>query len=143
MGPPAQTPRPRVMVIDDEPRIGRVLERVLRREFDGAVDVHTFERAKPALDLLLGDGEHASLPFDVIFCDLMMPEMNGIEFHAELVLRAPTLVSRVVFLTGAGLVTPLAELVDQWANEWLPKPLDLTRLRAIVRERISYRLVQP
>jgi CheY-like chemotaxis protein len=121
--------RARVLVIDDEPRISRAVARALHLAFGDGVVVTALERARDALALLLGGAE-----FDLIFCDVMMPDMDGLALHAELVARAPELVKRFVFLTGATYLVPLQTIVQRWGNEWLAKPIDLGRVRAMVAE---------
>jgi CheY-like chemotaxis protein len=120
--------RARMLVIDDEPRIGSVLQRALGREHD----VVALQSARDALVRLNG-GER----FDLILCDMMMPEMTGMELFSELQQALPEVARGIVFLTG-GAFTPRAQaFLDHVDNICLDKPLDLPRLRALVRERIG------
>jgi CheY-like chemotaxis protein len=65
----------RVLVVDDEPAIGRALARLLERDLHHVVVVG---RGEDALHLLLSER------FDVILCDVTMPEMTGIELYERL-----------------------------------------------------------
>jgi CheY-like chemotaxis protein len=67
--------RARVLVIDDEPKNGRAIARAI----GGEHDVVIVDRAREAL-AKIRDGER----FDVILCDLVMPEMTGTHLLAEL-----------------------------------------------------------
>ena len=61
------------------------------------------ERASEGLRLLLSDQE-----FDIVFCDLVMPEISGIDLYCSLELNRPAGTDRIVFMTG-GVFTPEAE----------------------------------
>ncbi|MEX2482672.1 MAG: ATP-binding protein, partial [Gammaproteobacteria bacterium] len=112
-----------VLVVDDEPAIGVILRKVLKGH-----DVTAVTAARDALTLL-EDGHR----FDVILCDLMMPEMSGMDFHTELDRRFPDLARRVVFISG-GAFTPAAHAyLDRVPNERLAKPFQVEQIRAVVR----------
>ncbi len=80
------TRRSRVLVVDDEARIARGLARALRREHD----VYTLTSAREALKCLTEDDS-----FDAVLCDVMMPEMTGVDLHRELEQWRPDLAARV------------------------------------------------
>ena len=70
--------------------------------------------------------------FEVILCDLMMPEMTGMQLHEWLVTRHPELSARVVFITG-GIFTPkAAEYLAAVDNLQVQKPFDVSELRELV-----------
>ncbi len=124
---PVSTRRGRVLVIDDEPMIASVVTRSLRAEHD----VITTTRAVEALERLRS-GES----FDVILCDLMMPEMSGIEFHAELAELDHELAEEVIFVTGGAFTPGAREFLDRIPNDRLTKPFDVATLRALVNDRV-------
>jgi hypothetical protein len=72
--------RGRVLVIDDEEGVGRVIQRILA----GTYVVMTDTSAAAALARLRRDPG-----FDVVLCDLMMPEMTGMELHDHDARQAP------------------------------------------------------
>ncbi len=112
-----------VLVIDDEPAIGMIFRRVL-----GDHEVTAVTTARQALELL-DSGKH----FDIIFSDLTMPEMSGMEFFAALQRQFPHLAGRVVFVSG-GAFTPGAQaFLDKVENEVLDKPFTLARVRDLVQ----------
>ena len=122
------TRRARVLILDDEPLVCASIRRMLAREHDVVI----FTDARDALvSLLRGDA------YDVVFCDLMMPEMNGMDFHAELVRSLPRVADDIVFFTG-GAFTPRARaFLDRIPNARLDKPPAQQSLRALIRERLE------
>jgi CheY-like chemotaxis protein len=75
--------------------------------------------------------------FDVVFCDLMMPDMSGVEFYAELERTAPQLVERVVFLTGGAFTPASRQFLARVPNPRLHKPFDAKVLRATVADLLN------
>jgi CheY-like chemotaxis protein len=120
--------RGRLLVVDDEPGVLRVLKLILGRHHD----VFTEGLGDVALRRILG-GEH----FDLIFSDLMMPEMTGMELLAELRRAAPDQADRLVFLTG-GAVTPAAqEFLATTTHDLIVKPFDVNEILAFVFRRLA------
>jgi CheY-like chemotaxis protein len=74
--------------------------------------------------------------FDVIVCDLMMPQMTGMELHAELVRLSPELAGRMVFVTGGAFTPGARAFLDSVPNQRLEKPFDAQQLRAVLNDRI-------
>ncbi len=89
---PPPSRRAAVLAIDDEPSLLLAVARALSREHD----VTQLVRARDAVQRIQG-GQR----YDVIICDLMMPEMTGMELHAELLRIAPDQAQRMIFLTAA------------------------------------------
>jgi PAS domain S-box-containing protein len=118
-------PRGRVLVIDDEPLLCSALERILRPHHDVVFTTLAAE-VLPRLEA----GER----FDLILCDLMMPRMNGMDFHAALHRLRPELTGRVIFLTG-GAFTPQAKaFLERVPNRRVEKPFNARTLLEITRE---------
>ncbi|MBA3391024.1 MAG: PAS domain S-box protein [Deltaproteobacteria bacterium] len=118
--------RASILIVDDEPAVGITLSRVLREHH-----VTTYTRALDALELLC-TGKH----FDVIFSDLMMPGMSGIEFYEQLVVRCPSAVEKVVFISGA-FSAETDEFLDRIPNERLEKPFDAKTVREVVQRFVT------
>jgi PAS domain S-box-containing protein len=112
-----------VLVVDDEPALGLVLQRVLREH-----EVSVVTTAKAALDLL-GAGKR----FDVILSDLMMPEMSGMDFYDELARRFPAYLERVVFVTGGAFTPSGREFLERVSNLRIRKPFDPRAIRELVQ----------
>ncbi|WP_224369124.1 two-component regulator propeller domain-containing protein [Hyalangium versicolor] len=121
--------RGRVLVVDDDPLVSSALRRTLSREHDVEVVVSS----RRALEML----SSSQASYDVILCDLMMPEMTGMELHAQLAKAAPQQAERMVFVTG-GAYTPAAqEFLERVPNPRLEKPFEPENLRARVREWVA------
>jgi PAS domain S-box-containing protein len=119
--PPRQ--RLRVLVVDDEPLVAEMLERVLRRDHD----VTTVSCGRDALDKI--SGGHW---FDAIVSDVMMPNMTGIELLEALVELAPEQAKRLMFLSG-GVFTPETRArLEQLGTLHLEKPVNTKDLRRSV-----------
>jgi CheY-like chemotaxis protein len=115
--------RARVLVIDDEQLITMAVQRALSLQHE----VRSFDRAQTAFQCV-SQGER----FDVILCDLMIPDMSGMELHAWLSRIAPDQAARMVFLTG-GIFTPGAQaFLAAVPNMHIEKPFDTRRLRLVV-----------
>jgi two-component system cell cycle sensor histidine kinase/response regulator CckA len=113
-----------VLVVEDEPALGRVLPRLLAPH-----QVTVVERGAEALARILADE-----PFDLILCDIMMPEMTGIDFHRALARVRPEIAARVVFMSG-GVFTPgVRSFLDEIPNRRIDKPLDIASLRRLVQD---------
>jgi nitrogen-specific signal transduction histidine kinase/CheY-like chemotaxis protein len=116
--------RRRVLVVDDDGLVGEALARALQDD----AEVEILIDSRTAVEKLAA-GER----WDVILCDLMMPTLSGMELYGETLKRAPDAASRFVFMT-AGAFTPGARaFVDSVANRCIEKPVDIERLREIVR----------
>jgi PAS domain S-box-containing protein len=106
-------PRARVLVIDDEPLVRRAIARSLEHDHD----VVSVETAAEALTRLEG-GEW----FDLILCDLMMPEMTGMEMAARLQRSLPAVAARMVFLSGGAFTPEAAEFLRSVGTRFVEKP---------------------
>jgi CheY-like chemotaxis protein/two-component sensor histidine kinase len=115
--------RAKILVIDDEPALCAVIRRLL----GGEHEIHTFVDAREALRLLRHDGA-----FDVIFCDLMMPRMSGMEFFAELSRLCGDLASRTVFLTGGAFNGTARQFLSSFPNRVVEKPFEVISLRSAI-----------
>jgi len=116
--------RARILAVDDEEMVLRVLKRVLREH-----DVVCVPSALQALALL-----EAGQTFDVIISDLMMPDMTGMEFFQALGARFPEVQRRVVFMSGGALTAKTADFLRTTPNPQVDKPFDSEDLlRALKR----------
>ena len=114
--------KPRVLIIDDEILIGRMVQRTLR---DADVTVMTSARA--AFELLMSPAR-----FDLVLCDLMMPDMTGIELHAVVQREAPELLDHMYFMTGGAFTARAQTFLEAIGNARLDKPLGSAALRALL-----------
>jgi CheY-like chemotaxis protein len=110
-------------VVDDEVVLGKAIRRMLSPEHE----VLAITSAREAIRRV-SKGER----FDVIICDLMMPEVTGMDLHAEIVALAPEQADKVVFMTGGAFTSRAREFLDQVRNPRVEKPIDAGSLRALV-----------
>jgi CheY-like chemotaxis protein len=75
--------------------------------------------------------------FDVIFCDLMMPGMSGIDLFAFVREQHPGLEGRIVFMTGGAFTPRAVEFLASVDNRRLEKPFNMGVVEAMVREMIG------
>jgi PAS domain S-box-containing protein len=116
--------RGRILVVDDEDLVLRSVRRILSHEHD----VLAMVSAEEALAVCVG-GEK----FDLILCDLMMPDMTGMDFHRELSLIAPEQAERMIFITGGAFTEKARAFLSETPKEHLEKPFYSANLRAIVQ----------
>jgi PAS domain S-box-containing protein len=115
--------RGRVLVIDDEPAIGRAMGRLLQPDHD--VFVVTDAR-EAMLRIAAGEG------FDIVLCDLMMPAMTGMDFYEALREGNPELARRIVFMTGGVFTVRAEEFLRATSHVTMAKPIDPDVLRRLV-----------
>jgi PAS domain S-box-containing protein len=119
--------RGNVLVIDDEESLAQAIRRFLSVEHN----VTAVYRARDALDLL-----ELGTRYDVILCDLMMPQITGMELHAEIVRVDPVQAARIVFLTGGAFTPSARDFLVGTTNRRIEKPFDLKEVRRLVNELI-------
>ncbi len=115
--------RARVLVVDDEPIIGRAVRRMLAPEHE----VVALTSAREALERI-GRGER----FDVILCDLNMPDMTGTDFRDALATVAPEKAERMILLTGGTFTQDAEAFLARVGNPRIEKPFDGEALRGLV-----------
>jgi len=128
--PAAKSPsrRARILVVDDEPIVCFSLERLL----SSVGDVVAMTSAKDAVARIAAGDR-----FDVILCDLMMPQMDAQSMYEELVAIAPAQAERMVFVTGGAFTMRARDFLARVPNARLGKPFDVDALLALVREKVA------
>jgi PAS domain S-box-containing protein len=124
--PPSR--RGRVLVVDDEPMVALAVRRTLETQHD----VSVVNRAQDAIEML-----RAGERFDVIFCDVMMPNVTGIDFFNEVSTLAPTEIDKIVFLTGGAFASHARQFLETIPNVQLDKPFTPDELRSLVKDRVQ------
>ena len=125
---PVKAPvRGRILVIDDEEGIRAAIVRILR----GAHEVLTASSGKEGQALLEKDKR-----FDLVFCDLMMPTMSGMDLHAWLSKEDAKLAEQIVFITGGAFSPRAAEYLSKVGNLRIEKPFDMDVLERMTAELI-------
>jgi signal transduction histidine kinase len=131
---PSASPIPqlfgRILIIDDEPKIAEAV-----RDMCGVGhETRVVTNGRDALALLMQEPDDKR--FDVILCDLHMPDISGMELHQKLAENRLATAERMVFMTGGTFSERSREFVSRVANECIDKPIDAQRLRELVAKRI-------
>jgi CheY-like chemotaxis protein len=114
--------RLRVLVADDEPLVGAALRRAL-----AAHDVTVVGGGGAAITAIQGEAE-----FDLVLCDVMMPDVSGPRVYEAVRGSHPALLSRFVFITGGVVHEASRKFLQSVTNRVLYKPFDLATLRELV-----------
>lgn len=115
-----------VLVIDDEPYIGRIIQLKLET---GPYQVEVCADARSALEML-----RSELPIDLILLDIMMPHLNGFEVLTELRRLPHRCDTPVIMLTAKGQETDRAQARSLGASDFLTKPFSPKKLLARIDE---------
>ena len=115
----------RILIIDDQAPIRRVLREILENE---SYQVDDAESGTAAMQLI------KEQEFDAILCDIKMPEMDGIE-----VLEAvkQTCDTPVIMISGHGTIDTAVEAIKKGAFDFIVKPPDLNRLLITLRNALD------
>jgi PAS domain S-box-containing protein len=122
---PSKAPatRGRILLVDDEAAVRGALRRVC-----AAHDVVEAESGEQARALLLAGDRR----FDVVLCDMMMPNLSGMDLHRWLVAEDPDLARRVVFVTGGAFTPDAASYLEQVDNPRIEKPFSARQVLDLV-----------
>jgi PAS domain S-box-containing protein len=121
---PPPVRRSRILVVDDEALVVRAVARILSPQHDVV--------ARTSARVALEEIASGSNGFDLVLCDLMMPDMTGMELHARLDDVAPELARRVVFLTGGAFTSDARAFLERVPNARIEKPFEPRALRDAV-----------
>ncbi|MFT3926786.1 MAG: response regulator [Myxococcales bacterium] len=121
-------PRSRILVIDDEALMCELLATMLSEDYD----VQALANAREALNRISG-GE----TYDLILCDLMMPELTGMDLWAELSRSRPDQASRMVFMTGGTFTDRAQQFLAEHGRVQLQKPFRHDELLSLVHDQLE------
>lgn len=116
----------KILVIDDEKPIRNTLQEILEYED------HQVEIASDGFDGLEKAKENK---YDIILCDIKMPNMDGIEVLEKLEKVSPDV--PVVMISGHGSVETAVEALKKGAYDFIEKPLELNRLLVTIRNALE------
>ncbi len=118
----------RILIVDDDLLVARTLARQLSGH---AVEV--VGNGREALALLETHG-HA---FDLVLCDLMMPDLTGMDVFEGVERRWPDLADRFVFISGGGVNERSRQFIERHAARLVTKPIDNRQLMRLLSERVD------
>ena len=110
----------RVLVVDDEPWVAEILARMLEADGHG-VDI----AANGAIALERVRAQR----YDLIVCDLRMPDLDGPGFYERLEREMPELLARVVFISGSAMTPTVEQFLDKTGAPFLNKPFTMEDVR--------------
>ncbi|MEM9454591.1 MAG: ATP-binding protein [Myxococcota bacterium] len=114
----------RVLIIDDDPLVASALRRLL-----ATGEVEVADSGRQGIELLRGSDE-----FEVVLCDLMMPEVSGMDVYETVLEEHPEMAERFIFMTGGAFTNRARAFLESVPNPKLEKPFDGKTLRAMVAQ---------
>ena len=119
----ASNPRARILIVDDEPLLGQTLTFA----FSGKHDMVLATSGREALERLQENPE-----FDLVLCDLMMPDVSGSKVF-EIVQRThPQLVPRFAFMTGGAFTEKAQEFLERYHGHCIDKPFTIADVEQLL-----------
>lgn len=124
----AKQEKARILVIDDEPLIGKLLSRMFVKNYQiltkgsGREAIASFE-----------EGER----FDLILCDMFMPRVSGIDLHKWLSSNLPGQADRMIFMTGGAYLTQAARFLEETRSLYIEKPFEMSDISALIQRELS------
>ncbi|HET7274792.1 MAG TPA: response regulator [Longimicrobiaceae bacterium] len=116
------TPTRHVLVADDEPHIGRIVQLKLER---GPYEVSLVADGQAALDRLRGDE-----PIDLVLLDIMMPHVSGLDVLAEARRLPARQRTPIIILTAKGQDADRTRALELGATDFFTKPFSPNKLLA-------------
>ena len=113
-----------ILVVDDEPLVAAAIADILGLE---GYEVEMANNGREALKKI------AARSYDLILCDLLMPELDGVGLYRELERQQPSLLPRLAFVSGSTEVPEYASFCDRTAIPLLGKPFGIADLHRLVR----------
>jgi nitrogen-specific signal transduction histidine kinase/CheY-like chemotaxis protein len=117
--------RARILIIDDEPLLGQTL----RFAFQDRHDVEVAASGREALERLTTDAD-----YDLVLCDLMMPDVSGEHVYRAVRERSPGLLPRFVFMTGGAFTERAQEFLAHFDGRQLEKPFNIDEVESLLSE---------
>jgi two-component system cell cycle sensor histidine kinase/response regulator CckA len=107
----------RILLVDDEPLLEQALADTLRH---AGHEVTSVRSGAKALEILLSPE-----PFDLVYCDLMMRGMTGMDLASTLEERAPGRLRRIVFMSGGAFTQQARDFLERHREQSVDKPFDI------------------
>jgi DNA-binding NtrC family response regulator len=118
--------RRRVLAIDDEALLLKAFQRMLSTH-------HDIETKLGAREALRGFGQDRN--FDIVLCDLQMPDMSGVELYTAVKQQWPELAERFIFITGGAFSPEARRFMEDPSITCINKPFQLRELLELIEAR--------
>lgn len=115
-----------ILVIDDDAQIRRWFQRILPSH-----QVTTVPSVEAAEDAIM------STSFDVILCDVMMPDRTGLDMYHFIEQKRPDLLDRMIFMSGGAFTPALAGFLETVPNTCMKKPFRKDELEEVISSTIA------
>lgn len=113
----------KILIIDDELMLLLSMQRML----EDLYDVTIANGGQKAIDII----NKGDVTFDLIICDISMPDVNGANFYLYILKKYPGMEKRIIFMTGG----PLGSYLDEFfSGSRLLKPFEYDELRTTVKD---------
>ena len=120
-----------ILIVDDEAQLRKLLSRLISLEGFRVTEADTIRLANEQL---------GRLPFDVVLCDVKLPDGNGVEFVKEIKNRFPSI--EVILLTAFGNIADGVQAMKNGAFDYVVKGDDNDRILPLLHQAGLYRIVQ-
>jgi signal transduction histidine kinase/ActR/RegA family two-component response regulator len=117
----------RLLIVDDDVLVARAVRRMFDKEFHVEI----------ALDGSSALAKLAQTEYDVILCDVMMPDISGLDVYRQVRASNEALARRFVFATGGLFSQELSDNVKRLSNMIVEKPFDPEELRRVIKAAIA------
>ena len=121
----------KILIIDDQKAIRNTLKEILEYEKHA---VYVAEDGKIGLQMTIENN------YDLIFCDIKMPNLDGIEFLKKVI--EEKIISPVIMISGHGDIETAVQTLKIGAYDYIEKPLDLNRVLSSVKNAFDNRLLK-
>lgn len=133
LGAKTETPKPAhsltVLVVDDD----ELVARGIKRQLGFPHQVQHSVGAATALQWF----QEGRRNFDLILCDLMMPDISGEAFYKQVLAQWPELAKKIVFITGGAFSESSQAFLASTPCQWLEKPVETERLMQVVEKALD------
>jgi DNA-binding response OmpR family regulator len=124
----AAPPKPRLLIIDDEPLVIGMLTRLLRRRYEITTTTSGVEGLRLASDER----------WDAILCDVMLPELSGAQLLQRLESEGKKVAAKVGFMTGGAFGVEATTMLERIGREnWLAKPFGAAEVEGFIERLVD------
>jgi two-component system response regulator PilR (NtrC family) len=116
----------RILVVDDEKSIQEFLRLLLE---EGGYEVTTASSMEEGRKIFFGDN------FDLVLCDIIMPDGNGLDLLREM--KAHNIRSSVIMMTAYTSTKSAIEAMKRGAYDYISKPFDVEELKVVVQKALE------
>ncbi len=117
----------KILIVDDDPCIRRLLEQSLEELVDEGVELVTADNGETALGMIISENP------DVVFLDVMMPKMNGFDVCSAAKSRQGSNDVFIVMLTVKGQKVDRQRGIDVGADIYMTKPFNPDEILRVAR----------